>query len=231
MSDLWICREQTAAKPFLLEVPGIEIRTIEELCFYLYRSRDGLEDEVMGERLFEWLSEELKLPRLAAALIQEKQQGKSTLWCAWFLLKEIGMYSEEELEDFRTFCYIWESKGEFDRQKMKADKLLLNKKYLRSIKAYQRLLDDKHPEAEEPGVLGAIWHNLGVAHARLFLFPEAQECFEKAWELNGKEESKKAKETSLAMAKEPEQACLTPPDQDWEGCLFRLREEYKKKVM
>lgn len=231
MSDLWICREQTAVKPFLLEVPGIEIRTIEELCFYFYRSRDGLEDEVIGESLFEWLSEELKLPRLAAALIQEKQQGKSTLWCAWFLLKEIGMYSEEELEDFRTFCYIWESKGEFDRQKMKADKLLLNKKYLRSIKAYQRLLDAGYPEAEEPVLLGGIWHNLGVAHARLFLFLEAAEYFEKAYRLNGNKESEKARETALAMAKQEEQICLEPPQKDWEGGLFRLREEYKKKVM
>ncbi len=231
MSDLWICREQTASKPFLLEVPGIEIWTIEELCFYFYRSRDGLEDEVMGEPLFEWLSEELKLPRLAAALLQEKQQGKTTLWCAWFLLKEIGMYSEEELEDFRSFCYIWESKGEFDRQKMKADKLLLNKKYLRSIKAYQRLLDAKHPEGEDPQLQGAIWHNLGVAHARLFLFEEAADYFEKAYRQNGKEESKTAKETALAMAEQAEQACLEPPDQDWEGCLFRMREEYKKKVM
>ena len=43
MSELWICREQVAKKPFRLEIPDVEIWTIEELCFYLFQSNTSKE--------------------------------------------------------------------------------------------------------------------------------------------------------------------------------------------
>ena len=36
---------------------------------------------------------------------------------------------------------------------------------------------------------GNLWHNLGTAYARLFLFEEAGRCFEKAYALNKQKES------------------------------------------
>ena len=84
MSELWICREQVAKRPLLLEMGELEIRTVEELCFYLYQNIEGLDAGIMGEKLFLWLSEELALPRLAASLRQEKELGKDEQWCAWF---------------------------------------------------------------------------------------------------------------------------------------------------
>lgn len=237
MSDLWICREEAAKKPFLLEIPGVEIWTIEELCFYLYQSKDSLEDGVIGDALFTWLSEELKLPRLAITLAQEKSQGRSDCWCGWFLLKEVGMYSGKELEEFRLLCLALEDKDEFERQKLKADRLLRGQKYLRSIECYQRLLemDELHPQKKM--LLGDIWHNLGVAHARLFLFGEAAGYFQKAYRLNRREESLKAQQDAARLMKQedaPEAAGFSVSihsDQEWSDCLARLREEYKKKVM
>lgn len=237
MSDLWICREQTAKKPFYLEVPGIEIWTIEELCFYLYQSKDSLEDGVIGEELFMWLTEELKLPRLAGVLVQEKRQGKSDCWCAWFLLKEIGMYSGAELEEFRALCFALEDKDEFERQKLKADRLLRGQKYVRSIEAYQRLLemDEIHPQKKI--LLGDIWHNLGVAHAKLFLFAQAQEYFEKAYRLNHRPESLEAGQHAKEMQEPggyapqvPDFGVATQSEAEWGDRLHRLLEEYKKKV-
>ena len=48
MSELWICREQTAGRPFYLETADMELWTIEELCFYLYQNMEHLDEEVQA---------------------------------------------------------------------------------------------------------------------------------------------------------------------------------------
>ena len=47
------------------------------------------------------------------------------------------------------------------------------------------------PESKKENALmrGNIWHNLGTAYAQLFLFEEAADCYERAYELNESGES------------------------------------------
>lgn len=116
-SELWICREQTARHPYHPDGTDLELWTIEELCFYLYQNMERLDDTVLDEPLFLWLSEELKLPRLSALLGQEKKREKNAFWCAWFLLKESGMYGEEELLEYKSFCLAMDNVDEFEGQK------------------------------------------------------------------------------------------------------------------
>lgn len=237
MGDLWICREQTAQKPFRLETAGAEIRTIEELCFYLYQNIEHLDEEVMDEPLFSWLSEELQLTKLAAMLRQEQGHGRDVLWCTWLLLKEIGMYSDNELEEIRTICFAMENKDEYECRKLKADRLLRNKKYHRSICEYQELLEMEEQE-RYPRLAGDILHNLGVAHARLFLFPEAAEYFLKAYKRTQHSSSLQAYETALKMQKSAKAAGLikdtggsTDPMENTADILDEissLKEEYRK---
>ena len=70
----------------------------------------------------------------------------------------------------------------------RADRLMEREKYLSSIYEYKRLLDSEDAKTENPVIVGNIWHNLGTAYARLFLFQEAIACYQKAYEKNGNEE-------------------------------------------
>ena len=63
--------------------------------------------------------------------------------------------------------------------------------------AYQKLLES--PEVS--GLLeGNIYHNLGTAYARQFLFEEAAKCYEMAYEKNQNPASKQAKEAAEQLA-------------------------------
>lgn len=234
MSELWICREQTAKSAFRTEYPEMELWNIEELCYYLYQNIEQIDEVIINENLFSWLEQELVLPRLSAELVQQLNQGRSALWCAWFILKEVGMYTEQELEEVRTYCLAMENKDAFECQKLKADRSLLNKKYLRSIQEYQRLLQIGANGRQSQHLLGDIWHNLGVAHARLFLFQEAAGYFAKAYELNRNEETLLAQQEALNMIRGQQNLAVqatVPEYTDWGRCLEKLREDYKKKVM
>lgn len=245
MSELWICREQTAEVPFCLELADVEIRNLEELSYYLCHSMEWLDETVMGEPLFAWLAGELKLPRLAEALSQQRKQGRSAFWCAWFLLKEAGMYSEEELEEFLALSRQMEGKDEYQRQKLKADHLLANGRCRASILEYQKLLERQELAARDPVWKGNIHHNMGVAYARLFLFPEAAECFEQACRLNQDSRSYEARRETLELEEELKSAGIQeiqaaggqtegggrPKEEgDWKSRIEQLWNEYRKKV-
>lgn len=246
MSELWICSGQTAQKPFRLEPSGAEISTVEELCFYLYQNINHLEEEILDESLLSWLDQELQWTKLADSLRRELRQGRDVLYCIWLLLREVGMYSGEELSEIREICFAMDQKDEFECRKLKADRLFHRQKYRRCIGEYRRLLeseDEKQPgQQHDPKLMGDILHNLGSAYAGLFLYQEAAECFQKAYEKNGRQESLQAYEDAVCLkdqefrlpAEETESDSGTQPEsenQDLEKRVQELKEEYRRNGM
>lgn len=82
-----------------------------------------------------------------------------------------------------------EQKSDFECDKIRADQLMEKEKYLAAIYRYKHLLDEADTKETSEVLRGNIWHNLGTAYARLFLFEEAGCCFEKAYALNKQKES------------------------------------------
>ncbi|MCI8895563.1 MAG: hypothetical protein HFI42_09260 [Lachnospiraceae bacterium] len=230
-SELWICREQTADKPFCVESLDLELHNLEELCYFLYENAMFLEEGLMGEPLFAWIREELGLPRLAELLAEHRKQGKNDIWCAWFFLQEIGMYDSQELVPIRQMSKELSGRGSFWRRKLAADQLLRNERYNRCILEYERLLKGREALDQEPELLGDIHHNLGVAYAGLFLLREAANQFALAYEQNQRAQSLQAKENALLLLQPLEITQEWEEPQDWGVHLLELREEYKKKVM
>ena len=63
---------------------------------------------------------------------------------------------------------------------------------LQLIPEYKRLLESGEAKAVNDVLTGNIWHNLGTANARLFLFEEAIRCYDEAYRRNGSKESLKS---------------------------------------
>ena len=71
-----------------------------------------------------------------------------------------------------------------------------NGKYVTAAREYRRLLKKAMEQGEgenpaDPVAAGAVWHNLGTAYARLFLFEKAADCYRHAYALNGNPKSMK----------------------------------------
>lgn len=236
MSDLWICSEIRARKPFVPAVDKIKLYTIEELCFYLYQNVEHLDEEVMNDVLYQWLETELMQPKLASILRQEQAKGQDASWCVWVLLNEVGMYTSEEMEEIRQYCFVIKNLDGFERCKLKADRLFRNGKYTRSILEYRALLE-LMPEDEYEQLKGNVWHNLGVAYTRLFMFTEATRCFKIAYEKNGNEKSKQAYEEALYTPDTGVEIFQTfgmklkKKETDWKVALQDLQKEYRRNAI
>ena len=53
-------------------------------------------------------------------------------------------------------------------------------------------MDSNEAGEQDKELIGNIWHNLGTAYARLFLFQEAMHCYDKAYCLNQNPASQEA---------------------------------------
>ncbi len=197
MSKVWICKKKTADIPFLLEEQRINLYSFEELCYYLYHNVDVIEESFFDEKLLVWLEQELNLNALCGKLREGIAQGQKWFWCMEEILWESGYYTKKELETVQeTVSRMIQARPE-ERRKLRADKMLLEGKYKRAVREYQQLLLQDVPDRL---LESKIWHNMGTAYARQFLFERAAECYERAYTMGRMEESRQQYLTACACA-------------------------------
>ena len=68
MGELLLCNEPIAAMPYYMESIGMNIYSIEELCYYISTNTFLLDKDFMYEELCSWFEKEAHLQMLAIAL-------------------------------------------------------------------------------------------------------------------------------------------------------------------
>lgn len=180
------CVGSYAKIPYYVNQAGLNLYSLEELCFYLKENIYLIDREIMNNKLVEWIERELKLPELSRNLgIFIRNEG--TLGGFVAMILESAFYCKKE-EISRIEQIIRENSQLTVREKRKrrADHLVKKKKYQVAIDEYEAIL--KSCESEEQDLRMAVYHNLGVCLANIFLFEQAAENFMKAYEIGHKEE-------------------------------------------
>lgn len=192
MGELLLCKEKPAKTPYYMEGIGWNIYTLEELCFYVEHNIYLLEHDFMTVELCLWIAEEIKNTKLAEKLYSVIQKRGLLYEFVFVLLTECAYSPKDVISQVTAVIREMEKKTDFEKNKMRADRLLEQEKYLSSIHEYRMLLagDDIFKQSDE--IVGSIWHNLGTAYVRMFLFAEGMHCYETAYQRNQNEISLKA---------------------------------------
>ena len=184
MAGLIHCKGQLAIRPFRLVKDGVSVYSLEELSYYIATNVYNIDDGIMSERLCGWISEELKLPELANTLFESMKGFSSLSSFVGILLTSCGYCSKEDIDKIKSVLDEVGNKNEFARRKYKADKLLSEKNYTLAINDYKKLLGSYETKKEPDDNVGAVWHNMGTAYAGLYLYENAADCYERAFNLN-----------------------------------------------
>ncbi|MDO4478153.1 MAG: tetratricopeptide repeat protein [Lachnospiraceae bacterium] len=179
MSGYRLCRVEPAEKPFYIETIGVNIFTLEELCYYIVNDMALLDETLMNKTLTAWIGTELKLPELAETLNYLLADGADADEFVIPILKEDGYLSYNEFQNFRMLLTKQGKEPRRLRLKKKADALVGSDKLVGAIAVYRKVLELDLSDAKDSFV-AAVHHNMGVAFVRLFRYREALECFEKA---------------------------------------------------
>ena len=189
MSELFICNEPIAALPYYIEGIAWNVYSLEELCYYIENNTYLLDSDFMTEELCTWIGKEVKNLKLAEKLRDIMHMDGRLSEFVSALLLDCGYCPREVIKEVVRVVREMEEKSDFECNKVRADRLMEKDKYLSCIYEYRRLLESNEAGEQKKELLGNIWHNLGSAYARLFLFQEAIHCYEKAYSLNDNQES------------------------------------------
>ena len=191
MGEILFCNQPIAAMPYYIEGISWNVYSLEELCYYIENNTYLLEKDFMTEELCTWVGKEVKNEKLAERLRDILRMDGRLSEFVLAILVECGYSSRETIKEVVRLIREMEEKSDFECNKVRADRLMEKEKYLSSIYEYKNLLEADDAGEQPPQLIGNIWHNLGTAYARLFLFQEAIHCYERAYYLNNNEESLK----------------------------------------
>jgi len=179
VSELILCKGRLSENPYYIVGLGMNIYSIEELCYYLVKDAYILDNDIMDENLCDYIGDELLLTDLASALKSLIKSGASLGQFVTTILDMTGYLPDEEKAKIKQVLVDNASLGFAEKRKKRADNLLEAKKYTRAIDEYQYMIG-RMKKSDDPQMYACILHNIGVAYARLFMYDKASYYFKEA---------------------------------------------------
>ncbi len=173
-------------KPYYMERFYVNLYSVEELCFLFVDRAELLDGDIIQRELVRWLDEECGLGDLAHELDALINRKGSTAAYVGAVLEYVNLYPADVIQRTEEIVRGNEGLSPYERQKAKADYLLGEKRYLAALQQYQNLAHTV-PDSEKL-LLAKLYHNMGAACAGMFLYGQAAEWFQKAYETDGKRE-------------------------------------------
>ena len=187
MGQIILGTGRQAGKPYFVEKFYVNLYSVEELCYLLVEKAEMLDPEIMRRDLVQWLDEQCGLNQLAHALYSLLNQNGSTAAFAGIILEYVNLYPADVVSRTEEIISNNEDLSPWERQKAKADYMLLHERFYGALKQYHSLLTQV-PETNRP-LRSQVLHNMGVAYAKLFMFRQAADRFLQAYEADGVEDS------------------------------------------
>jgi tetratricopeptide (TPR) repeat protein len=186
-----LCRTKEAVRPYHVRDMGVRIYNLEELCYLVYNNIYVISRDFFSDGLLEFITEETGEKALADKLRVLKEGNSNLAEMVITLFLYVDYYTVEEIEAIRGVLETLNSQNVFERLKTRGDTYLENECFYSAIRNYQKIIDSP-PDLTLPAYFYAkVYHNTGVAYARLFIFDQAEEYFNQAYKISQHDESKK----------------------------------------
>lgn len=182
MSTMILCRDKVAVNPLYVSYSDISLYTEEELCYYIYNNIYIITNEFINDELIRFLRNEMGDVALAGRVEQMKNGDAGLAAILVTILKSVDYYSIDEIDRISGILCTLDSQNAYERLRSRADTYFDRKKYYKAIDCYRHIIKEYINEA--PGAFVArVYHNMGVAYARMFLYEEAAKSFMSAYEI------------------------------------------------
>jgi len=186
MGRVYACVGRYASTPYTIKKSCIHVYCVEELCYYIRNNAYFMDDDFFDADLYLWLEEECNLPQLAKNLRSRARTEKRIESTVRLLLEQVHYCSEEEIVETETLLQTNRNMPGKKKLKLRADYFLSAGKTALAMQTYEDLLV-RLDVNKDPRLVAAVYHNLGVIYAKMFLFSEAADYFEKAYDLDGEQ--------------------------------------------
>ena len=200
MSSLILCRTKEAVRPYHIRDMGVRIYTLEELCYLVYNNIYVISKDFFSDSLINFIGEETGEVKLSARLKQLKDNGGSLTEMVITLFMYVDYYTVDEIEAIKEVLSTLNSQSVCERLKTRGDTYLENSCFYSAIRNYEKILDSPVDTTLPAYFYAKVYHNMGVAYARLFIYDQAESYFNQAYKISQHDESKKCAIAARRMA-------------------------------
>ena len=196
------CIGSIAAEPYYIEGVCLNIFSIEELCYYLKENVTLLDDSIMSDTLVDFIADELKLSGLAEKLADMIHSGAALPDFVGEIMEYTDYVSGNTLIAMKKAVNGSPDIKPGMKRKARGDFFFRNGKYPEAAQEYLQAVYADTQQAEVMGdnkALAVLYHDLGSAYARMFIFDNAADSFKKAYSLNHSSVSLKCYLLALRM--------------------------------
>lgn len=180
MSLVVLCIGKRAEIPYCVPVTGINLYSVEELCYFFGENAFLLDDGIVNKQLVEWLETQCELPELAGLLYPLCKSGGSVEAFVRTIVEYTGYFTGEDESKVLAAVRDCAGRSVGERKKTRADFYLENNKYELALKEYELLLRESG-DNERTLFHGDVFYGMGTAFAKMFLFEQADYYFEKSY--------------------------------------------------
>lgn len=189
-----VCVGNYAKIPYCVPGLGINVSSMEELCYCMKENAFLLDLSLMNDGLLDWIERECGLRDLAKALHPMVHRQGSLSAFVLAIQRYVGFFDEAAICETEQVLRQGAGLTGLEKRKSQIDYLVKKKRYRQALQGYDELLQALAKEqgnaegSAEREFLAKIWHNKGVAYAGLMLYAKAAECFGRACEQNDSDE-------------------------------------------
>ncbi len=187
-SEMYMCLGALSTTPYFLSGLGVNIYSMDELCYYLCVNAYILDNDLIDVRLCDYMRDNLDMAPLSAKLRKMIKEGKTLGEMVTTILVDTHYCNDEEISKIKQILVDNASLSFAAKRKVRGDNLLMANKYPRAIEEYQYVLSVLSKE-EEPELYSSILHNVGCAYSMMFLLDKAGEYFKQAYETDQSRDS------------------------------------------
>lgn len=190
MGKMILCRGRQTDKPLVIEGTGMRLYTAEELCYYIYNNIYLIGQDFINGRLIEFLrqtGEEELSERIRS--LSEKKAGLAEMLVT--ILKTVDYYSVSDIEKLRETLNTLGRQNVCERLKSRGDGYLANECFFSAVKCYESIINEYKGNGLSGSEYAKVYHNLGTAYARMFMYKKAVKYYDEAYTIGQHEESRK----------------------------------------
>ena len=180
MSRVILCIGKRAEIPYCVPVTGMNIYSVEELCYFFAENAFLLDEGIVNKQLVDWLYEQCDLNELAQLLYPLCKNKEGVEAFVRVIVEYTRYFTDAESEMVVNAVHECSGRSVGERKKTRADYYLENGKYELAIKEYELLLKERE-DCTQTAFEGSIYYGMGVAFAKMFLFEQADYYLEKAY--------------------------------------------------
>lgn len=180
-----ILTKRISENPLYVELSGISIWSMQELCYYLCNYIYAIDGSFFDEAFFAFLKK-LDENELIEKLNMDLLSGKHYTELAADVIRMTDYYSDEEKKAIQKSYETIRNCTPAQNRKAKADILRERGKYAEAIEEYNLAILEN--EMGSPEITADVWNNIGVMEAMAFHYRQAMICFGQALDIQQKQE-------------------------------------------